>query len=53
NVDGFTVLSRRSCIYDMRPPSAGERPPLLKMSPSEVQWLSKIITNDMKNSNES
>ncbi|AXI38142.1 Hypothetical protein FORC64_p313 (plasmid) [Escherichia coli] len=51
NVDGFTVLSRRSCIYDMRPPSAGERPPLLKMSPSEVQWLSKIITNDMKNSN--
>lgn len=51
DVDGFTVLSRRSCTYDMRPPGAGERPPLLKMSPSEVQWLSKIITNDMKNSN--
>ncbi|EEV9344399.1 secretion protein EspO [Shigella sonnei] len=51
NVDGVTVINRRSCSYDMRPPGAGERQPLLKMSASEVQWLSQIITNDMKNSN--
>ena len=51
NVDGVTVINRRSCSYDMRPPGAGERQPLLKMSDSEVQWLSQIITNDMKNSN--
>ncbi|CAD5568570.1 TPA: secretion protein EspO [Escherichia coli] len=51
NVDEFTVINRRSCYYDMRPPGAGERQPLLKMSVSEVQWLSKIITNDTKNSN--
>ncbi|EEW2719457.1 secretion protein EspO [Escherichia coli] len=51
NVDGVTVINRRSCSYDMRPPGAGERQPLLKMSASEVQWLSQIITNDMKSSN--
>lgn len=35
----------------MSPPGAGERQPLLKMSASKVQWLIKIIMNDMKNSN--
>ncbi|EFN9791763.1 secretion protein EspO [Escherichia coli] len=51
NVDGTVVINRRSCYYDMIPPGAGDRQPLLKMSASEVQWLSKIITSDMKNSN--
>ncbi|EFB5413372.1 secretion protein EspO [Escherichia coli] len=51
NVDGIVVINRRSCSYDMRPPGAGERQPLLKMSASEARWLSKIITNEMKNSN--
>ncbi|EFA4421138.1 secretion protein EspO [Escherichia coli] len=51
NVDGIVVINRRSCSYDMRPPGAGERQPLLKMSASEARWLSEIITNEMKNSN--
>ncbi|HFK4214641.1 TPA: secretion protein EspO, partial [Escherichia coli] len=51
NVDGIVVINRRSCCYDMVPPGAGERLSLLKMAPSEAQWLSKIIANDINNSN--
>lgn len=53
SLDGVTVVNIRSSSYNMRPPSAGDRQPLLTLSPSEARWLSQIITNDIKNSNQS
>ncbi len=52
-VDGFTVLSRYSCSYDMKPPGAGERQPTLKLSASEAKWLSTIIDTEINNANKS
>ncbi len=53
SLDGVTVVNIRSSSYNIRPPGAGDRQPLLTMAPSEAQWLGKIIMNDIKNSNQS
>ncbi|EFB6449228.1 secretion protein EspO, partial [Escherichia coli] len=43
------VLNRRSCCFDMSPPGAGERSPHLKLSASELTWLSKTIETEIHN----
>ncbi|EFG6943874.1 secretion protein EspO [Escherichia coli] len=53
NVDGFTVFNRRSCSFDMRPPGSADRTPQLKLSISEVAWMSKIIETETNNTNKS
>lgn len=48
-INGYTVLNRRSCCFDMSPPGAGERSPHLKLSASELTWLSKTIETEIHN----
>ncbi|MDZ9327589.1 secretion protein EspO, partial [Escherichia coli] len=45
----YTVFSRKSCTFDMRPPGAGDRTPQLKLSASELIWLSKTIDTERNN----
>ncbi|MFM2531229.1 secretion protein EspO, partial [Escherichia coli] len=49
SMNDYTVFSRKSCTFDMRPPGAGDRTPQLKLSASELIWLSKTIDTERNN----
>lgn len=49
SMNDYTVFSRESCTFDMRPPGAGDRTPQLKLSASELIWLSKTIDTERNN----
>ncbi|ENT9424911.1 secretion protein EspO [Escherichia coli] len=49
SMNDYTVFSRKSCTFDMRPPRAGDRTPQLKLSASELIWLSKTIDTERNN----
>ncbi|EFA7433295.1 secretion protein EspO [Escherichia coli] len=49
SMNDYTVFSRKSCTFDMRPPGAGDRTPQLKLSASELIWLSKTIDIERNN----
>lgn len=49
SMNDYTVFSRKSCTFDMRPPRAGDRTPQLKLSASELSWLSKTIETEIHN----
>ncbi|EPB6035150.1 secretion protein EspO [Escherichia coli] len=49
SMNDYTVFSRKSCTFDMRPPGAGYRTPQLKLSASELIWLSKTIDTERNN----
>lgn len=53
SMNDYTVFSRKSCTFDMRPPGAGDRTPQLKLSASELIWLSKTIDTERNNIKES
>ncbi|HFI9494969.1 secretion protein EspO [Escherichia albertii] len=48
-IKDYMVCSRWSCGFDMRPPGAGDRTPQLKLSASELTWLSKTIDTERNN----
>lgn len=52
STDGYTVCSRKYCGFDMRPPGAGDRTPQLKLSATELTWLSKTIHTEINNTKE-
>ncbi|WP_032350515.1 hypothetical protein [Escherichia coli] len=52
NVDSYTVYQKKACSFDMRPPGAGERTPKLKLSVTEMTWLSKTIETEIHNTKE-
>ena len=52
SMNDYTVFSRKSCTFDMRPPGAGDRTPQLKLSASELIWLSKTIDTEINNTKE-
>ncbi|EDL7649519.1 secretion protein EspO, partial [Salmonella enterica subsp. enterica serovar Montevideo] len=45
-------FSRCSCSFEMRPPGTEERTPRLKLSATELLWLSKTIETEMRNTKE-
>ncbi|WP_311207965.1 secretion protein EspO [Escherichia coli] len=49
NVNGYTVFSRNSCSFDIRPPGAGDRTSNLKLTSTELSWLSKTIETESHN----
>ncbi|MCZ8627027.1 secretion protein EspO [Escherichia albertii] len=49
SMNDYKVFSRKSCTFDMRPPGAGDRTPQLKLSASELIWLSKTIDTERNN----
>ncbi|EOM9698582.1 secretion protein EspO [Escherichia coli] len=49
SMNDYTVFSRKSCTFDMRPPGAEDRTPQLKLSASELIWLSKTIDTERNN----
>ncbi|EFI2599783.1 secretion protein EspO [Escherichia coli] len=49
SMNDYTVFSRKSCTFDMHPPGAGDRTPQLKLSASELIWLSKTIDTERNN----
>ncbi|EPO3220868.1 secretion protein EspO, partial [Escherichia coli] len=51
-VDSYTVYQKKACSFDMRPPGAGERTPKLKLSVTEMTWLSKTIETEIHNTKE-
>ncbi|EFO1832841.1 secretion protein EspO, partial [Escherichia coli] len=51
-MNDYTVFSRKSCTFDMRPPGAGDRTPKLKLAATEMTWLSKTIETEIHNTKE-
>ncbi|KZG05322.1 secretion protein EspO [Salmonella enterica subsp. enterica serovar Tennessee] len=51
-IQEYTVFSRCSCSFEMRPPGTEERTPRLKLSATELSWLSKTIETEMRNTKE-
>ncbi|EOB0170096.1 secretion protein EspO [Escherichia albertii] len=52
-IQDYTVCSRWSCSFDMRPPGAGDRTSNLKLTATELSWLSKTIETERNNTKES
>ncbi|HGX5651977.1 TPA: secretion protein EspO, partial [Escherichia coli] len=52
SINDYTVFSRKSCTFDMRPPGAGDRTPKLKLAATEMTWLSKTIETEIHNTKE-